>query len=84
MDHLLHGHGDRGFVAQNGHAQGISDQDDVHAGFVQDTGGGKIIGRQDDDPFAGFLHRPKGRRRDFFGFVFKHVDSFLPIRPRPD
>ncbi len=49
VDHLVHGHGHGVLVAQDDHAQGIADQDEIDAGLVQDLRRRVIVGRQADD-----------------------------------
>ena len=56
VDHVGHGHGNCGFVAEHHHAQGIAHQDDVHPGLLGKFGRRVVVGREHGDPFADLLH----------------------------
>ena len=78
IDHLVHRHRKRVFVAEEDHAEGISDEKEVRAGRVQDGSDGVIVGREGHD-LAGALAGPEEGDRHSGGLLLGgHVLSFLP------
>ena len=59
VDHVVHGHGDGGVIAQHDHAQGVAHQDHVDTGTLLILGRQVIITGQVDDLFTGGNHLPQ-------------------------
>ena len=71
-DHLVHGDGHGGVVAQHHHAQRIADENQIDAGFVDGQRAGIIIGGDHRDGFAALFLGVQGGDGDFLAI---HVDS---------
>lgn len=55
MDHVVHGHGNGGVIAHHGHAEGVSDQDHVNPGLLDERGHGVVVGGHHGD-LAALVH----------------------------
>ena len=49
VKHLLNRNRQRAVVTEHDHADGVADENDVHAGFVEQTSRGIVVGRQAGD-----------------------------------
>jgi len=75
MEHFVDGDGQGIFVAEHDHAERIADEDDVHAGFVNQARGRIVVSREAGD-FLGVRESAGG-----FGFPleeFGHGDFAVP------
>ena len=52
MQHLLHGDRQGAVIAEHDLGKRVSDQDEIHAGFIGQARGGVIVGGKRDDGFA--------------------------------
>ncbi len=53
VEHVLHGDVGGVRVAEDDHAEGVADEDEIEAGFVEETGGGVVVGGEGRDGRAG-------------------------------
>lgn len=60
VEHVLHGDVGRVRVAEDDHAQGITDEEEVRARFVEEAGGGVVVGGERGDGRAGRLALSEG------------------------
>ena len=65
VQHLVHGDGQRVFVAEHDHGEGVADEDEVDAGFVDQAGGGVVVGGERGDGLALALHFCQRRNGNF-------------------
>jgi hypothetical protein len=49
MQHLVYRDGQGVFVAENGHGKGITDEDDIDSGLIDETRRGIVVGGQGCD-----------------------------------
>ena len=71
VDHVIHGHGDGGVIAQHDHAQGVAHQDDLDIALVHDGGGGVVIGSAEGKLAALILELLEVQDRHFLLRHFK-------------
>ena len=97
VQHLVHGQRERRFVAQNGHRDGVSDENNVDSSFIDKACGGVVVRGKRGDGFAALLllaQRPVGGlckgwgKRGYAGGVAAHSSSSVPLcrkwRMRPE
>ena len=72
MDHLVHGYAQRVGIAEDHHAEGVADEDDVGAGGVGDFRGGIVVCGEHPDALHA-LHR--FHRGDGHALLFCHFAS---------
>ena len=65
VEHLFQCDGQGVLIAQLHVAHGIPDQDDVHAGVIEETGGRSVVGGKGRDLFAPFFHLQERGGGDF-------------------
>ena len=51
MQHVFEGHRKRAFVTQHYHTEGIANEYHIHPGFIEQSGGRIVVGRQGGDFF---------------------------------
>ena len=85
VQHLVHGHGDRGVVAEDDVAEAVADEDERDAGLFDEAGGRVVVGGDHDDLLAASLHRLEvGDRCSLFHFaslVAVRLGGSMPVRP---
>ncbi len=64
MDHDVHRHGERAFVSQDHHRQGVAHEDQVDARLVHHGCGGVVVGGDHGDLLASLFHVADGCRGD--------------------
>ena len=64
VEHLLHRDGDRRVVAEDDHAEGVADEEDVDAGGFEEAGRGVVVAGHHDDALAALLLRLEVCYRD--------------------
>jgi hypothetical protein len=74
-DHVVHRHGQGGFVSKHGHAQAVTDQDHFDPCLLLQIGGGIVIACEPRDGFAFRDLFEQIGQRDFLAH-FRHVFSF--------
>ena len=63
---MVEKYGERGFFSAEGHPQRIADQQQIHAGFVQDLRRVVVVRREHRRLVAGVFHRLERPNRDAF------------------
>ena len=64
IDHLVHGHGHRGRVSLQDHAERVADQYHLDPGGVQQAGEARVVAGETADALAPRLHGGEGRDGD--------------------
>ena len=57
VQHVVHGDAEGVWVAEDGHAEGVADEEDVDAGLVDQAGGGVVVGGEGGDGGGALLLR---------------------------
>ena len=65
VEHLVHGDGERVFVAKDDHGERVADEDEIDAGLVDEARGGVVVGGERGDGLALALHFAEGGHGDF-------------------
>lgn len=65
MEHLVHGDGEGGVVAEGDHGEGVADEDEVDACFVDESRGGVVVCGEGGDGLVRALAVEEGLRGDF-------------------
>jgi hypothetical protein len=68
MEHVLHGHAQRVRIAEDHHAEGVADEDDVGAGGVGDLAAGVVVRGEHPDARLR-LHGADGGDGDLLAIV---------------
>ncbi len=63
VQHLIHGDRQSAVIAEHHLGERVSDQDQVHAGFIGKAGGGVIVGGEGDDGLVACASFPRGFAR---------------------
>ena len=66
VQHLVHGDGERVFVAEDHHGQRVADKDEIDAGLVDQPRGGVVVGGERGDGLALALHLAECGHGDFW------------------
>ncbi len=82
VDHLIHGHRNRGFVAEHDHSQRVPNQNHVNPRAVHQKGGWIVVGGEHGDLLALSLLLQNVRNGDFLSFHCLRSPSWLEVRPR--
>ena len=65
VQHLVHGDGERVFVAQDDHGERVADEHEIDSGFIDEARGGIVVRGERGDGLALALHFSQCRHGDF-------------------